>query len=150
MVVVRYEPAARPVTAPATEPVPALTAQVVGTVAPCTAQPPRMEVAALAVEVVMKPVGEVPTRSDIVEPAPRVIAPRFRVAAGVVPVMATAAPPASVTPLKDWALGNVEPVRLSVPDPMVRAVAGRMSSNGAPAAVKFRVRVPWLIVVEPE
>ena len=142
-----------PVIAPAVVPLPALTAQVVGTVAPCTAQPPRMDVPVLAVVVVVEPVGLVPTLTARVVPAARVMAPRLMVTAGVVPAVVIVAPPARVVLLKFWALMLVVltwPVTLSVPEPKVSAVAGRMSERTlSGVVVKFSRSVPWLIVVEP-
>ncbi len=53
---------ARAVIAPAVDPLPALTAQLVAELAPATAQPPRIDVPVLAVVVEVKPraLGEVP------------------------------------------------------------------------------------------
>ena len=122
------------------------------------AQPPRMPLALFVAEVVnpleplIVPVGWV---KFTVLPALRVIAPRFS-RSGLDVALALSViwlfPAFKVSPLKVWLLAApAEPVRVSVPPPpSVRAeLPLRMLPAGAPAAEKFSVRPPPLIVVGP-
>ena len=108
---------------------------------------------AVVVKVPLVVPGEVPRFTAKVVPALRVMAPRLMVTAGVVPAVVMVAPPSSVVPLKLWALMLVVlawPVTLSVPEPRVSAVAGRMLLRTLMGLVtKFSRSVPWLIVVPP-
>ena len=143
-----------PVIAPAVVPLPALTAQVVGTVVPWTAQPPRIDVPVLAI-VVVAVVKALERFTAKPLPALRVMEPsETEVRPLVDPWTVSVPPPARVRPPKVTAVllpvAAVRPVMIKEPDPIVKAVlAGKISVFGPVASERVSVIPPWLIVVEP-